>query len=224
MYKRQLRNHCRHHRSISPRLSRSVPTRFPLHGQDRLPFLRGAQSCASSRGYTSVLSFQLFALLSIAVHIPPSGASVFFARPCIFCRVIIPGMENHFFALCSVELEKQVAHGVRNGFRLTHQLVAAVSYTHLDVYKRQKLADELPERRACQLLYRLALSDRPPCLELFNIFEENHSRPHQSGPSQGDPRKTTDFLINESRALGLAEMLAVGREPRTCLLYTSRCV
>lgn len=33
-------------------------------------------------------------------------------------------MENNFFALCSVELEKQVAHGIRNGFRLAHQLVA----------------------------------------------------------------------------------------------------
>ena len=102
---------------------------------------------------------------------------------------------------------------------LTAGRCAVVSRHQLTPFDRvaeiPKLADELSERRACQLLYRLALSDRPPRLELFDIFEEDHSRPHQSGPSQGDPRKAADFLVNESCALSLAEMLAVGREPRT---------
>ena len=73
-----------------------------------------------------------------------------------------------------------------------------------------KLTYELPERRASQLLHGLSFSDWPPRLELFDVFEENHSWPHQSSPSQGDPRKTADFLINESCALCLAEMLTVG--------------
>ena len=72
-----------------------------------------------------------------------------------------------------------------------------------------KLAFPPPEGLARQLLDRLPLADRAPGNELLHVLQDNHPGPDGTGPPQDDPGKAADIAVNQRRALGLAEVLAV---------------
>jgi hypothetical protein len=58
------------------------------------------------------------------------------------------------------------------------------------------------------------LEEWPPGLKLFDVLQHDHARANILRPTHDDPRKPADVLRHRLAALGLAKVLAVGREPR----------
>src|ERR1035441_1026970 len=76
-----------------------------------------------------------------------------------------------------------------------------------------KLLHPPPERLPLALLAGLAAHQRSPCLELLDVLQHDDARLDDSRPAQRDPSETADLLLHRLAALGLREVLAVGREP-----------
>jgi hypothetical protein len=55
--------------------------------------------------------------------------------------------------------------------------------------------------------------ERTPILELLDVLEADHARAHDLGPAHDDPGETAHALGDGLAALGLREVLAVGRRP-----------
>ena len=112
----------------------------------------------------------------------------------------------------------------------------AVSYTHLDVYKRQLLAQALTHRSAGSLN-----NERLEFLgdALVNQFIAEALYRHWPKADEGALTRARAELVRESALAGIARQLDIGsqlvlgpgemktgghRRDSICLLYTSRCV
>ena len=67
---------------------------------------------------------------------------------------------------------------------------------------------------------------RTPGAELFDVLQHDHARASNSSPAQCNPGEAANLLLDGLAALGLAEMLAVRRQPdetdRTALRHLAR--
>lgn len=60
----------------------------------------------------------------------------------------------------------------------------------------------------------IPFGQRPPGNELFHILQHDDARLAQCCPAQRDPGQAADLLLHRLASLGLAEMLAIRRQPQ----------